>query len=277
VILLDGKKLAQKILDGLKKEEILARNKIRLALIMAGGNSATKSFVAKKKKTAEELGVDFRIYEFPENISTNELRRKISPIAHKSGCDGMVIQLPLPPNINVRYILNSVPPEKDVDVLSAPAAGRFVTGKEDVMPPVAGAVKEFLEEYKINLDGKRVVVIGSGELVGKPVCWWFLNRKINFDLIEKNTEVPEDIIKKADILISGVGLQGFIKGNWIKKGAVVIDAGTSESEGKISGDVDFASASSQAGFLTPVPGGVGPVTVAILFRNLISLVKNKEK
>ncbi|MDP3710769.1 MAG: bifunctional 5,10-methylenetetrahydrofolate dehydrogenase/5,10-methenyltetrahydrofolate cyclohydrolase [bacterium] len=273
MVILDGKKLGEKILGELKTEITGLNKKLRLAVVVVGQNPVVEKFINQKRKAAEFLGIDFKIYPFAEEITTNELRKRLSEIMHEKRNTGVIIQLPLPKHLNTQYILNAIVPEKDVDVLSTKAVGNFVVGKSEVMPPVAGAVKALLEEYKIDFQGKSIVIVGAGSLVGKPTGLWFLNEKVGFSLVESGTLSPEEIIKKADVLITGIGKPKFIKGDWIKKGAVVIDAGTSESGGKLSGDVDFESASQRAGFITPVPGGVGPVTVAILFKNLIALAK----
>jgi methylenetetrahydrofolate dehydrogenase (NADP+)/methenyltetrahydrofolate cyclohydrolase len=271
MVILDGKKLGEKILGELKTEIAGLNKKLRLAVVVVGKDSVVEKFVNQKRKAAEFLGIDFKIYPFAEGVTTNELRKRVGEIVHEKRNTGVIIQLPLPKHLNVQYILNAIVPEKDVDVLSTKAIGNFVVGKSEVTPPVAGAVKALLGEYKIDFHGKSVVIVGAGSLVGKPTCLWFLNEKVGFSLVESDTLSPEEIIKKADVLITGIGKPKFIKGDWIKKGAVIIDAGTSESGGKLSGDVDFESASQRAGFITPVPGGVGPVTVAMVYRNLVIL------
>lgn len=269
--ILDGKKLAQKILEELRQELSAGKKELRLGAVAVGKNPVIEKFLARKKKAADEIGVDFRIYPFAENITTNELRKRIAGIAHEQKNGGIIIQLPLPARINTQYILNSVMPEKDVDVLSARALGNFIAGKSEIMPPVAGAIKAFFEEYEIDYKNKFIVIIGAGNLVGKPSALWLLREKINFAVVEEKTPTPEEIIKKADIIILGIGKPGYLKGDWIKKSAVIIDAGTSESGGKISGDADFDSVSQKASFITPVPGGIGPVTVAMLLKNLVVL------
>lgn len=273
MILLDGQKLSQKILNDLKDKVTPSGKKLRLAVVVVGKNPVIEKFIAQKKKAAKYLGMGFKIYPFDEKISTNELRRKISAIVHEDHNTGVIVQLPLPSQINVSYILNSVTPEKDVDVLSAGAVGKFTSGRSEIFPPVAGAVKAFLEEYKIDYRHKNIVIVGAGDLVGKPVAWWLLKEKVGFAVVDENTQSPGEITRWADIVITGIGKPGYITGDWLKDGAVVIDAGTSESGGKLIGDVDFESISKKASYLTPVPGGVGPVTVAILFRNLVKLAQ----
>lgn len=298
MILLDGKKLSQKILAGLKEEISKSRRRFSLAAVVVpkppqaagipavglgiGADPVIAKFVAQKKKIAEELGVDFKTYEYDSGISTNDLRRRIAAVVHDAEPDGVIIQLPLPEHINTRYILNSVPPEKDVDVLSARALGNFFVGKpphqsvgrgskSEVLPPVVGAIKALFDEYGITLKGKYVVVVGAGDLVGKPAAAWLLNEGVTFSVVRSSTADISEFTKKADIIITGVGKPGLITSDMVKEGAVVVDAGTSESAGKLSGDADFESVSAKAAYITPIPGGVGPLTVAMIYKNLLTL------
>lgn len=271
--LLDGKKLAQKILDGLKQEIAASPKKLRLAVVIVGQNPVTESFVRQKEKTAKNIGVDFRIYRFDETIKNDDLRKRLTQIVHEKKNTGVIIQLPLPAHLSGQYILNSVTPAKDADMLSARAIGDFSVGKSPILPPVAGAVKAFFDEYNIDYKNRYIAVVGAGKLVGLPVSRWLLNEKATFTVVRSTTPNLTDFTKEADIIITGVGSPGLINAEMIKNGAVIIDAATSESEGKITGDVDFESAPAKAGFITPVPGGVGPVTVAILFKNLLILSK----
>ena len=250
--------------------------KLRLAVVVVGENPVVRKFIEQKKKFGESIGIDVRIYPFDEKITTNELRKRMSEIVHEEKNTGVIIQLPLPSQINTQYILNSITPEKDVDVLSSRALGNFVSGKSQIMPPVAGAIRALLEEYGIDYKNKNIVTVGAGNLVGKPVAMWLLYEKVTFGVVRSNTQNPQEFLKYADIIISGVGRPKFITGDMVKEGVVVIDAGTSESEGKLVGDVDFDSVAPKASFITPVPGGVGPVTVAILFKNLFTLAKEQK-
>lgn len=271
MILLDGKKLSQKILDEVGLEVTKLDGKLRLGVVLVGKNPVIEKFIEQKKKAAESVGIDIRIYSFDEAITNNELRKRLAEVVHEKRNTGVIIQLPLPAHINQQYILNSVTPEKDPDVLSSRAIGSFVTGKSLILPPVAGAVKAFFEEYGIDYKKKNIVIVGAGDLVGKPVTFWLLGEKATFSVVRSVTEHPEEFLKRADIVISGVGKPKFITADMIKEGAVVVDAGTSESEGKVVGDVDFDSVAQKAAYLTPVPGGVGPVTVAMLLKNLLTL------
>lgn len=270
---LDGKAIAAKILAGLKAE--IGSRKLSLAAVMVGADPVVAKFVVQKQKAAEGLGVDFRTYEYPAEISTNELRKRIAQIVHDADPDGVIVQLPLPQHVNARYILNSVPPEKDVDVLSARAVGDFAVGKARVSPPVVGAIQALFGEHGIEYRSKHVAVVGAGTLVGKPVAAWLANEKVSFTLVDEHTPDIAAFTGKADILITGVGKPALITGDMVKEGAAVIDAGTSEAGGKLAGDVDFDSVSGKAGYLTPVPGGVGPLTVAMIYKNLVMLAKER--
>ena len=274
--LFDGKKLSQKILDELKLETAGMAKKLRLAVVVIGQNSVTQKFIQQKQKAAQFIGVDFRIFPFEETITTDELRKRIAQIVHEKKNTGVIIQLPLPEHLSVQYILNSVTPEKDVDMLSARSLGDLAVGKNRILPPVIGAIKAFFEEYEIDYKTKYIAVIGAGKLVGLPVSLWLLNEKATFTVLRSSTPDLSEFTKKADIIISGVGKPKLLTGEMIKEGVIIIDAGTSESEGKITGDADFESASKKASYITPVPGGVGPVTVAILFKNLLTLVKSQK-
>lgn len=271
MVLFDGKKLAERLLDDLKNEIAKKRKKLRLGVIVIGDDPVIQNFIQQKKKMAESVGIDVRIYPFDDTITTNELRKQISAITHEEKNTGVIIQLPLPPHINKQYILNAIPAEKDVDVLSARAIGNFVVGKSILVPPVVGAVRALFEKYEIGYHDKRVVVAGAGNLVGRPLAWWLLQEDVSFSIITVEEKHPEQSLQSADIIISGIGIPGFITGDMIKEGAVIIDAGTSESAGKVVGDVDTDSVGQKPSYLAPVPGGVGPLTIVMLFQNLLKI------
>lgn len=271
--ILDGKKIAERMLAEIKTEIAGMKKPARLAVVVAGKDPVVESFIAQKKKAAESVGIDVRVYPFPADIATNELRKRISEIVHEKKNTGVIIQLPLPPHINKQYILNAIPPEKDPDVLSARAIGNFAVGKSPVMPPVVGAIKKLFEEYRIDYRAKSVAIVGAGALVGRPVALWLLGEGVGFTLTTEHTPYPETALRQADIVISGIGKPRFITGDRIKKDAVVIDAGTSESAGEIVGDIDADSVAGKISAFSPVPGGVGPLTVAVLFKNLLTLAQ----
>ncbi len=246
--ILDGKKLSEKILKNLKREIKKKRLKLKLAVVLVGGDLASKIFVRKKQKACKTIGIDFELFEFPSRISVAKLKKEIRKIVEDPNNSGIVIQLPLPKNLHTEEILNLIPKEKDAEAVS----------------PVVCAIDYILRRYKISLKRKTIVLVGHGRLVGRPLAKWFKNKKVKFYNINK--------IKKADIIISGVGRPGFITGDMVKKGAVIIDVGFSHNKKKRAvGDVDFKSVSKKASYITPVPGGVGPMTVACLLKNLLKL------
>lgn len=268
MVIVDGKKIAEKIKEELKKEVAVMNRKIRLAIIEVGEDKISQKFVSQKKRFAAEIGIDVREYKFPADISTNKLRDKIAEIVHIKQNTGVIIQLPLPNQLNVQHILNSVPVEKDVDLLSSRAVGDFATGKSKIYPPVVAGLEEVFKEYKIDIGGKTIVLVGAGRLVGKPIGLYFLQRPITLIIASESTENLQEITQRGDVIISGVGKPKLISGKHIKKGAVVIDFGA---------DVDFESVKEKADLITPVPGGMGPIVVACVFKNLLALTKNCRK
>ena len=236
MIILDGKKLSEKILKKLKAEIKRKRLKLKLSIVLVGEDSDSKIFIRQKKKACEKVGIDFELFKFSSKIKNSELKKEIKKIIQNPNIKNIVVQLPLPKGLNTEEILNLIPKEKDAEIVS----------------PVVCAVDRILKEYKISLKNKNIVLIGKGRLVGRPLSAWLRKQKMKFSNIDK--------IKNADIVISGVGKPNLIKGKMVKKGAVVIDIGK---------DVDFKSVSKKASYITPVPGGVGPMTVACLLENLV--------
>jgi len=271
--LLDGKKLSEKILVNLKKELKKSDLKLRLAVIQAGENPVSQIFINQKRKTCEEIGVNFKLFQFPSKISFSDLKREIEKIAKNSANSGIIIQLPLPQKFLTEEFLSLIPEEKDIDVLSEKSLGKFYQGTLKILPPTVDGILRLLKNYKIGTKGKNIVVVGAGKLVGFPLAVQFLKEKATLSVLNEFTKNSSLFTKKADILISGAGKPNLIKGNMVKKGAVVVDAGTSMRNGKIVGDIDFKSVSKKADYITPVPGGIGPLTVACLLENLIKLNK----
>jgi len=263
----DGKKIRDKVLEELKSE--VGSRELRLVGVLVGDHPGSKKFMELKEKAAKEIGIDFRLYEFPGDISTNKLRDELNNIAKQGVTHGIIVELPLPEQINAQYILNTIPQEKDVDVLSTKAQGAFFVGKSKILPPAVEALKIVLEEHDVDIKGKDVAVFGYGILIGKPIANWLAVQGASVFVINEFTKNPEEISKEADIVISGVGEAGLIKGEMVKDDAIVIDFGYSE-DGK--GDVDFDSVSKKVSLITPVPGGMGPIVVAAVLKNLLRLV-----
>ncbi len=273
--LLKGKKLAEDILNGLKEEIEKNNLKLKLAVVLVGEDSGSKLFTRQKEKACQKIGIDFELFKFSAEISFDELKNEVEKICQSPLNSGVVIQLPLPEKLKEedQKILNLVPYQKDIDVLSEENLGKFYSGTLSVLPPVVGAIFHLLKKYKISIKGKNVVLVGAGRLVGFPLAIWFLKERATVSVINKFTKNISSFMKKADIIISGVGKAEIIKGSMVKRGVVIIDAGISFKNGKLSGDVDFKTVFKKAGYITPVPGGVGPMTVACLIENLIRFNK----
>lgn len=287
--ILDGKKLSERILANLKKEIKSRHLKLRLVVISVGENPVSKIFINQKKKACEKIGIDFKLFKFPTGIGISGLKREIEKIIKEPKNSGVIIQLPIPEKFcQPEEVLNLISEEKDIDVLSENSLGKFYQalpsfssknlggqGTLKILPPTVQGILYLFKNYKIDLKGKNVVIVGAGRLVGFPLAIQLLKEKATVSVLNEFTKDAPSFLKKADILISGVGKPNLIKGNMIKRGVIVIDAGTSVKNGRLVGDVDFKSVSQRASYITPVPGGVGPLTVACLLENLVKLLKKK--
>ena len=267
--IIDGRKISEKILKKVRKEIERKKLNLTLGVIFVGKNKASEIFIREKEKAAQKAKVGFKVFHFSEKINQKDLEKEIKKIASKKEINGLLIQLPLPKKFNQQKLLDLIPLKKDVDFLSSQALGNFYTKDLKILPPTVSALEEIFKNYKINFKKKRIVLIGGGKLVGKPIALWLLKNKASFSLVEKSSSDFSFFLKKADILISGVGKGSLIKGEMIKKGAICIDFGVSFKKGKIKGDFDFESVFKKASYLTPTPGGTGPITVACLFKNLL--------
>lgn len=265
---LDGKQIA-KNLEAKLTTELLFSTPKKVCFVVIGGNNATEQFIKMKSQVAERVGISVSVKKYPKIKTTIEAVKAVQAIG-KEDFDGIVVQLPLTPGIDTQTVLDEIPPLKDIDILSTVAKESYVKGKINRTPPVAQAVYEILESCNITLSGNKIVVAGQGRLVGKPVHLMLNRMKVPHEVIDIHTNEKEklSLFKTADIIISGMGVPHHIKPEMIKKGVVLIDAGTSEQSGKLVGDIDPAC-ESKALFMTPVPGGVGPVTIISLLRNLV--------
>ena len=270
MIILDGNKLSQKILNKLAEKIKGKKLDIHLAVVLVGQNLVSKSYIAKKREASEKIGIKFSFHEFSDEVSQSNLEIEIRRLVEDEDISGIVIQLPLPKNIELEDILNLVPHNKDPDMLSKDSFDKFQNKKSEILPPVVSGIKQLLEEYDIDILNKNIVVVGKGRLVGKPLSVWLKNMGADFQILDKQTEDISAYTKNADIIISGTGSIGIIKNDMIKSGAVLIDAGTSSEGGEIKGDID-KNAYEKASFVAPVPGGVGPMTIACLLDNLVKL------
>lgn len=275
-IILDGKKLRDKIFENLKQRLNNMSEKPTLAVILVGENPASQIYVRNKKKTAENLGINSIVINYPSDISENILLDKIKELNNDNKITAILVQLPLPKHINKFRIIDSISPEKDVDGLTPYNSGKLFAGEEPyVYPCTPKGILLLLDEYNIELEGKHVVVIGRSNLVGKPVAQMLLKRNATVTMCHSHTKNLSDITKTADIVVSAVG-KNIIGEKMLKSDCVVVDVGIfKDNNGKICGDVDFASASKIAAYISPVPGGVGPMTIASLMLNTVELANSK--
>lgn len=275
-IILDGKKLRDKIFENLKQKLNNMSEKPTLAVILVGDDPASQIYVKNKKKTAENLGINSIVINYPSNISEKILLDKIQELNNDNKITAILVQLPLPKHIDKFKIIDTIAPEKDVDGLTPYNSGKLFSGEEPyVYPCTPKGILLLLDEYNIELEGKHVVVIGRSNLVGKPVAQMLLNRNATVTMCHSHTKNLSDITKTADIVVSAVG-KNIIGEKMLKSDCVVVDVGIfKDINGKICGDVDFPSASKIAAYISPVPGGVGPMTIASLMLNTVELADSK--
>jgi len=274
--ILDGKKLSEKIKEEVKKEvEELKKSGIvpGLAVILVGNDPASQTYVRMKKNACEKVGMYSIVHEFPEDITEKELFSTIEMINNNPNIHGLLIQLPLPKHIDTTKILEAVAPEKDVDGFHPYNMGRLVEGLDSFAPCTPLGVMEIFKEYNIDVKGKDVCVVGASNIVGKPMWALLINEMATVDICHIATKDLASHTKRADIVIVGVGKPNLITENMIKEGAIIIDIGINKIDGRIVGDVDFENVSKKASYITPVPGGVGPMTIAMLLKNTIKAAK----
>ncbi len=267
--IIDGRKIRDQILGDLfARVQALPATPI-FCDVLVGDNETSSQYVRMKERIAHSLGIDVLPASYPESITTEDLVVEIKRIAAVPRMAGLIVQLPLPEHINTQEVLDAVPVSIDVDAIGHEAASRFYADQPEFVFPTAAAILAVLDTLKTDLSSKHIVVLGHGVLVGKPVAHLLTRRGLRVTSVDSSTANPERIFADADILICGIGVANFIKGPMLKPGVVVIDAGTSEAGDSITGDVDSASLSETASILSPVPGGVGPVTVAMLMKNVV--------
>lgn len=269
-MIIDGKQIADKILRGLRRA--FADRHIRLVGILVGDHPGSKKFLELKGEAARLADVEYEIVQLPRNISNNDLKAYVKAITKRKDVDGVLVELPLPQHIVAQDILNIIPLEKDVDALSEIAGGQNYVGRGIVLAPAAEAVKIILDHIDYaSLHGVHCVVFGNGLLVGRPVAQWLAQMGATVTIINEFTKHPELLSREADIIISGVGKPGIINASMVKEGAIVIDFGYQNKDGKLVGDVVYDEVAAKASHITPVPGGVGPVVIAAVFNNLATL------
>lgn len=275
-IIIDGKQVAENLTNNLEKEVSKFNVKPHLVVIQVGDNTASSIYVNLKKKKAEQIGIKSTVINYPENISEEELIKKLQTLNSDTSVNAILVQLPLPKHINADNIINVISPQKDVDGFTAENTGNLLNGiSPKSYPCTPKGIIKLLDTYNIDVNGKSAVIVGRSNIVGKPVAVMLLNRNATVTICHSRTKNLSDITKNADILISAVGKK-MIFADMVKKGAVVIDVGIFKDENnKTTGDVDFENVKEVASYITPVPKGVGPMTIACLMENTIELFKQQ--
>jgi methylenetetrahydrofolate dehydrogenase (NADP+)/methenyltetrahydrofolate cyclohydrolase len=282
MVLLDGKILSAKIKEEVKVEvtKIVKEKNITpgLAVILVGNDAASATYVASKAKACKDAGIYSVVHEMPESITQEELLETINMMNNNPKLDGILVQLPLPKHIDTTTVLEAINPLKDVDGFHPYNVGRMVSNLDSFLSATPFGVMRMFEEHNIELSGKDVVVIGSSDIVGKPMASLLINKKATVTVCNSRTKDLKAHTSKADIVIIAVGVPYLLKEDMVKDGAVVIDVGINRLDtGKLVGDADFEGLKNKCSFLTPVPGGVGPMTIAMLLKNTIKAANLRDK
>jgi len=274
--LLEGKPLAEKIKEEIRQQVSSLNRKPVLASIQAGDNTGAEAYAKSQKKTAEGLGINYQFHKLAQDTTESAFIEFIKELNADKTVNGIIIQMPLPAQIDYKKISQYIQPDKDVEGMHPVNIGKIVFGKAMILPCTPAAVMELLKETGLDLYGKEVVVVGHSEIVGKPLALLLLDKFATTTVCHIGTSKAgklEAHVKAAEVLIVAVGKAGLIKGEWVKEGAIVIDVGINRVGEKIVGDVEFEAAEKRASFITPVPGGVGPLTVTMLMRNVVEAAK----
>ncbi|WP_096434717.1 bifunctional methylenetetrahydrofolate dehydrogenase/methenyltetrahydrofolate cyclohydrolase FolD [Alteribacter populi] len=279
--LISGKELAQRKRIEMKEEtKLLKQDGITpgLAVILVGEDPASQSYVKGKQRACEEVGIHSELDKLPVDTTEEELLHKVTALNEAEHIHGILVQLPLPDHISEKAVIDAILPEKDVDGFHPINIGRMMVGQESFLPCTPFGIVEMIKSKRIPIEGKHVVIIGRSNIVGKPVGQLLLNEHATVTYCHSRTKNMKEITKQADILIVAVGREEMVGEEFIKPGAVVIDVGVNRnSEGKLVGDVKFDEAKKVASYLTPVPGGVGPMTITMLLHNTVESAKRREK
>ncbi len=273
---MDGKMVSAKVrgsileeVNGLKDKGVLPG----LAVIIVGEDPASKVYVRNKERACEECGFYSEKYALPEETTQEELLGLIDELNHNPRIDGILCQLPVPKHINEQAIIDAISPEKDVDAFHPINVGKIMVGNFDFLPCTPAGVMQLLEEYDIDPNGKNCVVIGRSNIVGKPMAMLLLHKNGTVTICHSRTKNLKEVCAQADILVAAVGKADFVTADMVKEGAVVIDVGMNRKDGKLCGDVAFDEVNEKASYLTPVPGGVGPMTITMLMKNTLKAAK----
>ena len=276
--IIDGKIISASVKERVKAEVSALKEKgitVGLAVIIVGEDPASKVYVSNKKKACENLGIISEEYALPESTTNEELLALIDELNSKPSINGILCQLPLPPHLDEKLIINSIDPEKDVDAFHPFNVGKIMIGDFDFLPCTPAGVMEMLKYENIEVEGKTCVVIGRSNIVGKPMNMLLLHQNGTVTVCHSKTKNLKEICRNADILVAAVGRPKFVTEDMVKNGAVVIDVGINRVDGKLCGDVDFDNVKNKVSAITPVPGGVGPMTIAMLMQNTLTAAKKQ--
>jgi len=277
--LIDGKKLAKEIREELKLEvDELKKQGItpKLAVILVGEDPASKVYVKNKSKACDKAGIEFEEYLLSANTTEEELFDLIQKLNNKDDVDGILLQSPVPKHININKAFSLISPNKDVDGFNPVNVGKLTIGEDAFVSCTPYGIVKMLEAYDINVEGKNVTILGRSNIVGKPLIQCMLKKNATVTVCHSKTKNIEEILKRSDVIISAIGKAKFVKKEMVKDGAVVIDVGINRmDDGSLVGDVDFENVSKIASFITPVPGGVGPMTIAMLINNVVKAAKER--
>lgn len=276
-MIMDGKSLKNEILSGLA-EEVKALDKVpTLCVIQVGDDEASNVYINQKRKMCNDIGYNFIHEKYDDSITEDELLKNIKRFNSNDNIDAILVQMPLPSGINEKSIQNAVNKYKDVDGLNDSNIVDLISGKSSLYPCTACGVISLLDKYGVILEGSNVVIVGRSSLVGMPLFHMLENRNATVTLCHSKTRNLQSITKNADIIISATGVKGLIKEDMVKNNAVVVDVGITRENGKLYGDVDFDNVSKKASLITPVPGGVGPMTIASLAQNVLKAYKMQKR
>lgn len=278
--LIDGKILSQKIKDALKENVLLFKQKfnrdITLAVIKVGHNPASEVYVRNKLKATEYVGMKSLSFPLEETVSENDVKNLILTLSEDKSVDGILVQLPLPKGMNEKEVMSLIPPEKDVDGFSAENVGKLMLGEKTVVACTPFGVLKMLKSTGVDLTGKHAVVLGRSNIVGKPMAMLLLQENCTVTVCHSKTVNLKEITRSADVIVAAIGKPKFVTEDMVKDGAIVIDVGINRTEAGLVGDVDFENVKNKAAFISPVPGGVGPMTIAMLLENTYICANRRE-
>lgn len=274
--ILDGREISKNIREGLKERIALIKDRgitPSLATIIIGGDPSSRAYVKNQERVCREAGLEFHLFELPREIKEEKVIELIEELNNRRDIHGIMVQVPLPRHISEERVARSIRIDKDVDGFNPENAGRLLREEKCLLPCTPKGVVRLLEEYNIELEGRTVGVLGRSNIVGKPAALLLLNKHATVTVCHSRTQNLEERLRACDIIVSAVGKPSFVKAHMVRKGVVVVDVGTTVVDGRLKGDVDFEGVSEVASYITPVPGGVGAMTTAMLIENVLEAVE----